>query len=435
MGTLPGENRRPGSLRPTLVGVEALPGPGETSVRRAPRVEGRGSLAQAGTLVAATLTLLNLVGYVLAVLAARALRPTAFGELNAYFGVLFVASLPGLAIQAVAARSMARRPGDDDPGARERVLVSRSAWAGAGVTVLLGALAPLVAQFLHTGVSGPLWLALQLAPYIVMSAAIGILQGLERFAAVAAIMGVQALGKVLGVIPLLTGGSPAAVLAFLTVGAAAAAVVAVLLVRPARHAPTGSLTGLPTLRETLAAGGALSALLVLANLDLLLARHLLTGHESGRYSAGAVVAKAAFWLPQAVAVVVFPRLSHPTEGRALLRQAALIVAGLGMLEAIGSALLAGPVLEFTFGHQYRSLAGLAPLWVAQGTALALVQLVVYRAIAMNEVVTSRLVAVAVAVEAVTLLVIGPTTITPVLVAATLTAVALAGTLLQRSHRR
>ena len=124
-----------------------------------------------------------------------------------------------------------------------------------------------------------------------------------------------------------------------------------------------------------------------------------------------------FWLPQAVAVVVFPRLADPDAGRELLRKAVLIVTGLGLLELAGCLFLARPVLELTFGESYGSLSGLAPLWVVQGAALSVVQLLVYRAIAVRDPVPSRLVGVAVVVETVLLLVVRPTTPGPVIATA------------------
>lgn len=392
----------------------------------------RGSLARGGGLVAPALTLVNLVGYVLAVAASRALDQDAYGELNALLGALLVASVPALAVQAVVARAIARRPPGEEPGPRERALVVRSLAGGLVVAVVAAVLAPLVAAFLHVGIAGPLWLAAGLVPLALLYGVMGVLQGRERFGALAVVVGAQGIGKAVGLLPLALDGGPAAVLAALAAGTLLSALLGVLLL--GRGAPGVLPDGLPTVREAAAAAAGLFALLALANLDLLLARHVLTGDESGRYSAGAICAKAAFWLPQVVAVVVFPRLSDPVEGRALLRKAVLVVGGLSVLEVLGALVLARQVLELTFGQAYGSLAPLAPVFVVQGSVLSVVQLLVYRAIATRDAVPGRVVLGAAAVEAALVLVLRPDRPGPVVAVAAGVAVVLAAGLLARSAR-
>jgi O-antigen/teichoic acid export membrane protein len=390
-----------------------------------------GSLARGGSLVAPALTLVNVVGYVLTVAAARVFDRSTYGELNALLGVLLVLSVPALALQVVVARAIARRPAGEAPGTRERVLLQRCVVVGLGVSSLLALLSPLLAAFLHTGISQPLWVALQLVPFAVLSGAMGVLQGGERFKGLALVIVAQAVGKGLGIVPLLLDGSTNDVLAALAGGMFLTVTVALMVVRAAARGPVP--VDLPGPRDLLLAISGLLALLVLANLDVLLARNVLSGDQSGRYSAGAVLAKAAFWLPQAVAVVVFPRLSDAELGRKVLQKAVLVVTALGGLEVLGCLVLAKPALEITFGAQYGSLSGIAPLWVLQGAALSIVQLLVYRAIATGDPVASRVVGVAAVLEAAIVLVARPTTPTPVIAVAVVIAVALAAGLLTRSH--
>jgi len=293
-------------------------------------------------------------------------------------------------------------------------------------------LSPVVAAFLHVGGAGPLWVAAGLLPLTVLAGAMGVLQGSERFGALALVICAQALGKLVGLLPLLVDGSAADVLAALAAGTLVAALLALLLVGVGARGATPA--GLPTVREATTATAGLFALLVLANLDLLVARHLLDGDASGRYSVGAVCAKAAFWLPQVVAVVVFPRLSEPAAGRVLLRRAVLVVTALSLVELAGALTLARPVLELTFGEAYGATAPLVPLFVVQGATLAVVQLLVYRAIATRDAVPARVVVVAAVVEAAVLLLVRPTSPGAVIAVAAAVAVVLAGGLLLRAGR-
>ena len=143
----------------------------------------------------------------------------------------------------------------------------------------------------------------------------------------------------------------------------------------------------------------LLGLFLLANLDVLLARHYLDRAAAGRYALGAVVAKIAFWAPQFVVTIVFPRLVGGADRRRLLGTSALVIGGLGGLlaAALAVAALAGlavPVL----GGGYAGLGPLLPLFAALGTGLALVQLLLFEGIATRDRRMGRAVVAALAAE-------------------------------------
>jgi hypothetical protein len=144
----------------------------------------------------------------------------------------------------------------------------------------------------------------------------------------------------------------------------------------------------------------LLGLFLLANLDVLLARHYLDQAASGRYALGAVVAKIAFWAPQVVVTLVFTRLVLAADPRRLLAGSAALVTGFGVVLAGGLAAadrlgLAVPVL----GRGYAGLGPLLPLFAALGTALALVQLLLFEGIATRDRRMGRAVVAALAAEA------------------------------------
>ena len=143
----------------------------------------------------------------------------------------------------------------------------------------------------------------------------------------------------------------------------------------------------------------LLGLFLLANVDVLLARHYLDRAAAGRYALGAVVAKIAFWAPQFVVTVIFPRLVGAADPRRLLAGSALVIAGFGALLGGGLAVadrlgLAVPVL----GGGYAGLGPLLPLFAALGTALALVQLLLFEGIATRDRRMGRAVAAALVAE-------------------------------------
>jgi O-antigen/teichoic acid export membrane protein len=153
------------------------------------------------------------------------------------------------------------------------------------------------------------------------------------------------------------------------------------------------------LRGALAAGTAILGLLLLTNLDVLLARHHLSPRDAGLYAAGAVMAKIAFWAPQFVITVVFPRLVAP-EGRArLLGRAAAVVTSGGALLVAGAALAPRLAVLLPFGREYLEVGPLLPAFAALGTALALVELLLFAGIASGERRFGRLLLAAALAEA------------------------------------
>ena len=79
--------------------------------------------------------------------------------------------------------------------------------------------------------------------------------------------------------------------------------------RPADRRPTGYLS------ELLRACGGLGGILLLANLDVILAGRYLVGGDLGRYNTAALISRAAFFAPQFVALLAFPRFARPEERR------------------------------------------------------------------------------------------------------------------------
>ena len=370
----------------------------------------------------------NAGNYAFNLLMAFLLGPEAYGALAALLALVLVGSVPGLALQAVVARRTTLAGGAAWPGAGW--LVGR---AGVGLVVLTVVLGPGLVLFLHLDSAVPvLWLALALAPTPLLFAVQGLLQGRERFGALAAVMvagaavklaaGLALVAAGLGVSGAMAGVAAGGVLAALAGLRLAAPVPPPAAPRPVgavdnptppapRSAPlphrgprfrrvrlrhAGIRAGTPAgaaatraaagwWREVGTATAGLLALFLLANVDVLLARHYLDRAAAGRYALGAVVAKIAFWAPQFVVTVIFPRLVGATDPRRLVAGSAVVIAGFGVLLGGGLAVadrlgLAVPVL----GGGYAGLGPLLPLFAALGTALALVQLLLFEGIAARD---------------------------------------------------
>jgi O-antigen/teichoic acid export membrane protein len=411
------------------------------------------SLPRDALVLAAGMAVANAGNYGFNLVMAFLLGPEAYGALAALLALVLVGSVPGLALQAVVARRTTLAGGTAWPGVRW--LVGK---AGLGLLLLAVLAGPGLVLFLHLDSAVPvLWLALALAPTPLLFAVQGLLQGRERFGALAAVMvagaavklaaGLALVAAGLGVSGAMAGVAAGGILAALAGLRLAAPVtpatpedvdnpappaagsatpggvdnstspaprsatlplrggrdrrVGVRRARPAAGPPAAGWWG-----EVGTATTGLLGLFLLANVDVLLARHYLDRAAAGRYALGAVVAKIGFWAPQFVVTVVFPRLVGAADPRRLVGGSAWLIAGFGGLLAGGLALadrlgLAVPVL----GVGYAGLGPLLPLFAALGTTLALVQLLLFEGIATRDRGMGR--AVAAALVAVVALVAGP----------------------------
>ncbi|HEY6709632.1 MAG TPA: polysaccharide biosynthesis protein [Actinomycetota bacterium] len=352
------------------------------------------SLRRDALVLAAGMAVANAGNYGFNLVMAFLLGPEAYGALAALLALVLVGSVPGQALQAVVARRTALAGGSVWPGARW--LVGRAGPGLALVTVVAG---PGLVLFLHLDSAVPLlWLALALAPTPLLFAVQGLLQGRERFAALATVMVAGAAVKLaIGLALAAAGFGVSGAMAGVAAGGILAALAGLRLAARRVEGAVGPEPG--WWREVGGATTGLLGLFLLTNLDVLLARHYLDRAAAGRYALGAVVAKIAFWAPQFVVTIVFPRLVGGAGRRRLLGTSALAIGGFGGLlaAALAAAALAGlavPVL----GGGYAGLGPLLPLFAALGTGLALVQLLLFEGIAARDRGMGRAVAVALVAE-------------------------------------
>jgi hypothetical protein len=349
------------------------------------RLRAVAGLGPSALLVVPALLAGNAVSWLFTVVVARQLGPASYGALGGLLAVVLALAVPGMALQVVVARRVAvcRRDGGD-AGALQAAVVGLALALGAAVALPALAAAPLVAAYLHLGSLGPpAWLAANLAPLPLLFATSGLLQGRERFGALTAVLLVVAAGKLpLGVALVAAGWGVEGALAGVAAGTLAAALLGLVAAGGAgrRRGPAAAeVRGLGD--ELAAAVAGVLGLVVLTNLDVLLARHYLPATASGLYAAGSVVAKVAYWAPLGGLMVVFPRLAAGTGRRALLRQVILATLGFGALCIAGAAVLAAWPALLPFGRAYAAVGPDLTLFAALGTAFAMVQLLLFSGIA------------------------------------------------------
>ena len=364
------------------------------------------SLARAGVLLGAASVLSNALGYGLTVLLTRSYGPAEYGALGALLGVGLIGGIPAGALQYVLARRTASA--GLPAGANERAGLRLSVTVGTVLGGLVIVLSPVADAFFHLGSPWPaLWLGVMLLPYSVQGAMLGGLLGHERYTAFAAGQVLTAVARfAAGVVTALLTLSVAGAMAALAVGTFAAAAGLWWLSGPASWSVPGRSRDL--LADLARACSAIAGVIVLSNVDLLLARHFLSPAESGAYALAALFGKACLWGAQFVPALVFPRLARDGSGRGLLLRSAAAAGGVGLAGILAAAAAAGPVVRAIAGDDpgYAAAVDLAVPFAVLGTLWALVQLALLAAVAGGDPRPGRLLWVVVAVEAL-IVTVGP----------------------------
>lgn len=336
----------------------------------------------------------NVASYLLAWLASRWLGPAGYGEFASLLAAQLVLAVPALALQTVVAREAVRGKSAD-------TLRSLGYRCAAIVAVLAVVLTPAMAWLLDTGTVAA-FSALVTAPMLVLLATEqGLLQGHGRFGVLSAVLAGAGVMKVLPAVAVLAlGGAAAAAL----VASAAGTAVLVAVVRVLdRSAPVSeNATSRIGVVSVLAASQVQLALIALSSLDLLVVRVVLSEYDAGVYALGAVATKAAFWLPQAVGVVLYPKMANPAQSAQAVRTALAVLVGIGAVLVLGAA-LAGPLVPILVGDAYAGVAPMLWAFALHGAVLAVLQCALLSAIASERTRVAVLAWIGLTVEAVVML--------------------------------
>ncbi|HET7899903.1 MAG TPA: hypothetical protein VFL59_01870 [Candidatus Nanopelagicales bacterium] len=341
----------------------------------------RALLLRAAVLVALCIAIGQASTYLLNLVAARALGPASFGELASLLGILAIGNVVALGVQAATARRIVTSPPSDHRGTAAAALRA-SFPAGLAVAAATALTYPITSSLLHLG--GPadlLLVAVSLIPLTVVGAQLGVAQGSEapgRLALVYLGGAVKSAGGIAGAV---LGGTVTSTLVGVAIGSVAMAVALQLVVHPLADA--APLHQERWASEVLHASHALAALFVLTTADLLLARHFLPAVQSGVYAAGSIVAKIAFWLPQAVIVLAFPGMADHRRRRALV-VGGVGVAALGAALVLATELLPDLVVLVVGGAAYSELASFVWMFALLGALQSLAQFLLYSRLAVED---------------------------------------------------
>ena len=340
----------------------------------------RAALAKGLVLVGAATIVGNGGAFLLTMIAARVLTPDEFGALGALLGMLVIIATISIATQAMTARRVAVTPLEErseveGEAIRLSVLVGIViVMAGVLLAWPLGTLFTIPIAAVATGIAS-------LGFVVFGSAAMGIAQGREAHALLSWSFIVNQLGRAIGgIIGVLVLQSVTGVGVGVLVGCALGAFLAYRLVCPGawgRHVSRGVATEFGHVVH------ALFVLFTLTNVDILLARLFLDGDQSGEYAVGVQLAKIAFFLPGAIVIVLFPKMTSGTNRRAVYVATGL-TAMVGLCITAFSLAFGDLVVRILGGKQYTELGSEMWLFALEGSAFALVQVLLYARLATQD---------------------------------------------------
>lgn len=363
----------------------------------------------------------NVAGYLLQLLAGRWLGVAGYSEFASLLAVQLLCAVPALAMQNVVAREVVR-------GASLSAVRAMQWRCAALVAAVAVVLVPVVAGLLHVGV----WAAagaLGAAPaLVILSGEQGILQGGNRFRQLAVVLAMAGTARVApALLALALGGGAAGALwagAAGIIGAAALAARIARAVSTSADNPATAPTGGDSMpsddpsarnsadRATRVAGtrrpaiGVLpvlravqvqAALMALSSADLIVVRIVLDDVDASRYSLGTIATKIAFWLPQAVGVVLYPRMAQPTHSARAIRDALSVLSVIGIVAVLGAA-VAAPLAPLFAGQDYAPIQGLLWMFALHGAILAVLQGALLSAIAVERTALAAVTWVGLALE-------------------------------------
>ncbi len=333
---------------------------------------------------------MNVCTFGFTIIAAGILDTASYGAFFALLNLLMVVAVVNMGLQATAARRIVADPSAvaDIERTILRVGYGTALAVGGGLAIL----SPAVRWLLQLDSVVPaLVLAALAVPTTIMGAHVGILQGEKRWGALTWVYVLAGVPRIAGLG--LLWWQPGESMALFGSGLGYIAPVVLgwwVLRRPRREAVPPTSRGdaasdvtapWPILRESLHSAQALLAFFALANVDIVVARHVLSDNASGLYAVGLLVAKIMLYLPQFVVIVMFPSLATAHQRRRAVIRGTTAIAALGAVCTLGVLLLAGVGADVLDSEKLAAVANHLWLFAVLGTLLSITQLLVYATLA------------------------------------------------------
>jgi len=317
------------------------------------------------------------LGYLFVLILSRALGPGDFGAFSSLNSIGMVLAIPAGAFQVMFASRIARR-GEKAFDLRLPLLLGT---AGVLITAVLSPVLAHVARV--ESVWAPVVLGLGLLPLIVNGAMMGGLLGLRRVGALSMVYLFMGLSRVLAAsVAHALGVGLTGSLALVVLASVLTTIFLWWLCRGQAHLPWSSVTAsrVHVVRMLFRSNSSMGVLMALTSVDVVLARYVLSPVESGEYALVASLGRAPVWVTQFLALAMVPALARSGSPKSILRAGGVV---LGVCAVGAGAAAAAPELWIGIlgGAAYKNATGLLLPYLALGTLLALVQVLIVAEVA------------------------------------------------------
>jgi O-antigen/teichoic acid export membrane protein len=336
-----------------------------------------------GGSIAVAMAIMSVATYGFTMVAARLLGPRPYGAIAGLMAVLLVVGVLSLGLQATAARRISAEP--EHVAQIERVILAVTYRAALVLGLVLLAAAPLIDRILrlHSLPTAAL-VAVTAVPLTIMGGQAGILQGERRWWPLGVVYIASGVPRfAIGTALMAWRPTETWAMVGVVIGSFVPVLIGAYALRHDRSPGQDTVLHgqVAILRETGHNSQALLAFFTLSNLDVIIARNVLDPHDAGLYAGGLILTKAVLFLPQFVVVIAFPAMSTAAERRRSLLRSLGLVAILGVACTVGVVVLHDIAMIFVGGDKYAAIESKLWLFAVLGTALSMLQLLVYAVLA------------------------------------------------------
>jgi O-antigen/teichoic acid export membrane protein len=329
----------------------------------------------------------NLANYFFQFFMSRHLSPSDYGTLNALLSLLVVVSIPGAAITMVVANYVSRYKAMEEYGKISSFFsgsLKRVTFLGLVLFLVFALFSKVISDFLRIPSIGlVLIVSLIFMTSLCLTVNLGMLQGLQKFSAfgiTGSLSGILRLA--FGILLIYVGLSVAGAL---WAGAMANLIIIVMtffllryLFEYGQDHPVENRS-----QEVLYYGFPVAISLfcytALTNLDVVLVKHYFDGPIAGQYAAASILAKIILYLPGAIVMALFPKISEmhvlDRDSKGLLMKALGLTAILSGF-TVGLYLLYPPVVVLLFGQKFNEAIPLIGLFGLAMFPFALISIMI-----------------------------------------------------------
>jgi O-antigen/teichoic acid export membrane protein len=332
-------------------------------------------------------------GFVYHAVAGRVLGPRSYGEVATLVALYAMGTTAYLILILVLARYAAHLQAEGRDGAVKHIVLRTSrllALPAAAFCLLTAAIAVPLAAFLNLGSPWPLiWLGIAIAGYWFVAIPRGVLQGTQRFVGLSANLSLELVVRTLMLAVFLAVGLrvTGAVLAILF-GVVFAYGLGLASIRDFLALDPDVVRMRVLVRFAVTASAGTLGVILLYNVDVVLAKHFLSPQAAGIYGGLNKIGFILYALTLSVSQVLFPRVVEAvTTGRhpaLLLLLSGVLMSLLGLVALLVFGLAPGLVVKVLFGPAFQDARPYVLLMGCWGLALSLGNLLVQFLMAVHD---------------------------------------------------